>query len=113
MKDPETKKRLRFIKELERFLSRASNYLSKDGGDWAGFCAITRNAPKLGDVKLYSARYGDLIRVANDLIVRAGGEPIALSDIADRLRGELNRYEKNERQRSYSRQKTRLKQSED
>ncbi|MDR2152034.1 MAG: hypothetical protein LBO72_04355 [Helicobacteraceae bacterium] len=107
MKDFEAKRRVRFIKELERFLSRASNYLNKADADWSGFCSLTQNAPKSDDVKIYNSRYCELIRLANELIARANGEPIALNDVADWLRGELNRIEKNAREKAYNRQKSR------
>ncbi|MDR2638478.1 MAG: hypothetical protein LBC09_01410 [Helicobacteraceae bacterium] len=107
MKDFEAKKRLRFIKELEKFLSRASNYLGKTDAEWSGFCALAQSAPKMGDIRLYSPRYMELIRLANDLLARSNGEPIAVSDLASWLRGELNRYEKASRQRGYNRQKSR------
>lgn len=112
MKDPEAKKRLRFIKELERFLSRASNYLTKENCDWDGLRSLAQNAPQLGAVKLYNSRYSEQIRIAGELIARCNAEPIDLSEIADWLRGELNRAEKTARARTYSRQKSYAKQDE-
>ncbi|MDR1911728.1 MAG: hypothetical protein LBQ52_05205 [Helicobacteraceae bacterium] len=106
MKNDEAKKRLRFIKELERFLSRASNYLNKTNADWAGFIRIVENAPKLGETKLYNSRYSEYLRIASELIARANKEPIATDDLGLWLRGELNRAEKNARQKTYNRQKT-------
>ncbi|MDR0665463.1 MAG: hypothetical protein LBF86_08100 [Helicobacteraceae bacterium] len=107
MKDLAAKKRLRFIKELERFLSRVSNYLDRTDAEWAGFCLIAANAPKYGDIKIYNPRYAALISLANDLIARSNGEPTALNDLAYWLRGELNRIKKNEREKTYNRQKSR------
>ncbi|MDR0747050.1 MAG: hypothetical protein LBE89_04070 [Helicobacteraceae bacterium] len=105
MKDKTAKKRLLFVKELERFLRRA---LRCECG-WAEFSKLVADgARKLDEIdagELYSPRYTAMLNTANELSKRAKASEGDAVDLRLWLAREINALEKRRRQAAYRRVK--------
>ena len=106
MKDFTAKKRLIFVKELERFLRKSANCKN----DWAELKTVVNNGyeklKKLETPELNSTYYTAMIATANELITRTANDTGNAAELTAWLSHEINQLAKIRRQNSYNRFQT-------
>jgi hypothetical protein len=106
MKDKTAKKRLLFVKELERFLRRAA----RASGDWAELSKLVADSSqkldKIDGGELYNPRYTAMLNTVNELIKRVKTSEGDANELRLWLAREINALEKRRRQTAYRRAKS-------